>query len=168
MRAFHAGGRALVAPVIAVAMAMAMAPVALADPTGTPVGADTQSDNPAAAACGQFATGLDLAATYYSDFANNIAGDAPPNYTSPIVVESNVTGRTALRQAAAEALSASGTPGLQPEIANPMRAWSMSATKLLLLMGLHTGVDTINGSATDLNNNTNKVQMACAAAGTHA
>ncbi len=79
-----------------------------------------------------------------------------------------MTGRTALRQAAAEALSAAGTPGLPPEIANPMRQWSMSATKLVLLMGLHTRVDTINGAATDLNTNTNNVQFACAAAGTHA
>lgn len=161
MKFLLARERALAVCSIAFGTALAAAPLASGDP-------GEAQESPAATACSQFAAGLDTAATYYSDFANNIAGDAPPNYASPLVVESNVTGRTALRQAAAEALSAAGTPGLQPEIANPMRQWSMSATKLVLLMGLHTRVDTINGAATDLNTNTNNVQFACAAAGTHA
>jgi hypothetical protein len=174
--------------IIALSIGLAVAPAAPADPSdpsGT-VDAESQEIQPvappitasppgsgdttpeAAAACSQFAAGLDVAASWYSDFANNIAGDAPPNYADPIVNDSNVMGRTALREAAANALNASSTPGLQPDIADPMRAWSMDASKLLILMGLRTPVDVINGAANDLNDNTTSVQMACAAAGTHA
>ncbi|WP_234785292.1 hypothetical protein [Mycolicibacterium mucogenicum] len=79
-----------------------------------------------------------------------------------------MTGRTALRKAAAAAMTASTTPGLQPEIAAPMRAWSVDATKLLLIMGLRGGGDTLDNAATELNNDAYDAQTACAAAGTHA
>lgn len=125
-------------------------------------------DPAAAAACQQFATALDGASDYYGDFADAIEGTDRPDYWDPNVRDSNVTGRTALRQAAGVAMSASATPGLQPEIADPMQAWSLDATKLLLKMGLHGSGDTLNTTATELNNDATNAQMACAAAGTHA
>ena len=54
-----------------------------------------------------------------------------------------------------------GTPGLPPEVADPMRSWSLHATKLLLVMGLHGGGDTLN-SAAELNAHGHDGQMACA------
>jgi hypothetical protein len=166
---------------MAVGIALTVVPTASAEPDDAvepgPPGpgvaavpaADSADANAAAvAACSQFAGALNLAASYYSDFANNISGDAPPNYQDPIVRESNVYGRTAVREAAAAAMSASTTPGLAPDIANPMRAWSFDATKLLVLMGLRAPRDTINAKANDINNDTQDAQMACAAAGTHA
>ena len=44
----------------------------------------------------------------------------------------------------------------------------MRATKLVLLMGLRGGGDSLNSTATDLNNDARNVQMACALAGTPA
>jgi hypothetical protein len=49
-----------------------------------------------------------------------------------------------------------------------MQSWSMNALKLLLIMGVHGGGDTLNSAATDLNTDSHNVQMACAAAGTRA
>jgi hypothetical protein len=65
-------------------------------------------------------------------------------------------------------LTASQTPGLQPDIMAPMQSWSLNATKLHVLKGLNAPIDGINGMATDLNKDAENVQMACAAAGTHA
>jgi hypothetical protein len=86
----------------------------------------------------------------------------------PQVSNSNVVGRTALREAAGMALSASGTPGLPPEIATPMRKWSLNAARLVLTMGLRGGGDALNTAAADLNNDAREVQLACASAGTPA
>jgi hypothetical protein len=176
-------GRALAASVVTLGLGLAFVPAASADPadgsdpsgeargpSSATFGQESSPDTTpeAVAACQQFAAGLDVAATNYSDFANNIAGDAPPNYGDPIVSDSNVTGRTALRAAATNAMQAAGTPGLAPEIAGPMNAWSGGATRLLILMGVHAPVDAINAAATDLNNSTTDVQMACVNAGTKA
>ncbi|MCV7192455.1 hypothetical protein [Mycolicibacterium brumae] len=79
---------------------------------------------------------------------------------------SNVTGRTALREASAAAMSAANTPGLDPAISGPMRSWSLRATKLLLIMGLHAGGDRLNTTADNMNTDAHNVQMTCAAAGT--
>ncbi|CQD24371.1 hypothetical protein BN970_06403 [Mycolicibacterium conceptionense] len=49
-----------------------------------------------------------------------------------------------------------------------MRSWSFGATKLLLKMGLRSGGQSLNDTATQLNNDATNAQMACAAAGTHA
>jgi hypothetical protein len=57
---------------------------------------------------------------------------------------------------------------LQPEIASPMRSWSLGATALLVKMGLRIPGDSLNNTATSMNNNAEQVQEACAAAGTHA
>jgi hypothetical protein len=134
----------------------------------TPAVADAA--NPAAAdACKQFGVALNYAASNYEDFAYNSAGSGNyVNYGDPVVANSNVVGRTALREAAATALSASMTPGLQADIASPMRSWSLRATKLLLSMGLHSGGDSLNSTATALNKDAHDVQMACAIAGTSA
>lgn len=178
--------RMLTVSLVTFAVGFATVPIATADPADTeqtdsqtpvpgasaptafaPGSSDT---GPAAAdACKQFSAAMNYAATNYEDFAYASAGGGDyVNYADPTVSTSNVTGRTALREAASAALSASGTPGLQPEIADPMRAWSLDAAKLLVIMGVHGGGDSLNSAATDLNTDARNVQMACAAAGTRA
>jgi hypothetical protein len=49
-----------------------------------------------------------------------------------------------------------------------MQSWSVRATKLLVIMGLHAGGDSLNATATDLNTDAQNVQMACALNGGHA
>lgn len=161
---------------MAVGIGLAVSPTALADDVivdgsgagPVQVAAAPTSDGasaPALQACGQFAQVLDGASTYYGDFADSFEGS---NYSDPAVDSSNALGRTALRESAAAALQAAQTPGLDPTIADPMRTWSLGATKLLVMMGLRIPGDTLNGTATEMNNQAEKVQMACAAAGTHA
>jgi len=65
-------------------------------------------------------------------------------------------------------MDSAGTPGLDPTVANPMRAWSADATKLLLKMALRIPGDSLNTTATEMNNDATAAQEACAAAGTHA
>ncbi|MCV7211338.1 hypothetical protein H7J75_22220 [Mycolicibacterium canariasense] len=131
------------------------------------VGAVTSenADPAAVAACGQFAQVLDGSAQYYGDFADSLEGS---DYNDPAVASSNATGRMALRQAAGTAMDAANTPGLTPDISDPMRTWSLGATKLLVKMGLRIPGDSLNSTATEMNNQATKVQEACAAAGTHA
>lgn len=144
--------RALVA-IVFWAFAVATAPAAGAE------------GDPLTDACGQFDTALNVAAANYEDFAYAAAGTGNfVDYQDPEVWRSNVVGRTALRQAAGAALSASATPGLPPEVSGPMRSWSLGATKLLLAMGLRAGGDTLNSSAADLNVDAEAAQMACAVA----
>lgn len=121
--------------------------------------------DPAVAACSQFAAALDHASSNYSDFADSLAD---PSMGPEWNQSTNETGRTALRQAAAAAMTASATPGLQPDIALPMQSWSVNATKLMILVGVRAPIDPVNGKATDLNKSAEDVQMACAAAGTPA
>jgi hypothetical protein len=123
------------------------------------------ADPTALAACAQFAQVLDGSATYYEDFAESFEGS---DYADPAVSSSNSVGRTALRESAALAMNAANTPGLAPDIADPMRVWSLGATKLLVKMGLRIPGDSLNSTATEMNDNATKVQVACAAAGTHA
>ena len=121
--------------------------------------------NPVADACKLFNAALNVAAANYEDFAYATAGNGNyVNYQDPNVGRTNVVGRTALRQAAAAALSASRTPGLPPEAADPMRSWSLHATKLVLVMGLHGGGDTLNSAVAELNTEGHDAQMACALA----
>jgi hypothetical protein len=159
-------------------LALAFTPLALADDAdepapgpapapilveAAPVGDDA---TPAAVtACGAFANVLDGTSTYYGDFADSLEGS---NYADPAVDSSNGVGRTALRQGAGIALEASNTPGLAPEIANPMRAWSLGATALLVKMGLRIPGESLNTTADGMNQNAENAQMACANAGTHA
>jgi len=73
-----------------------------------------------------------------------------------------------MREAAALSMTAAQTPGLDPAIAEPMRIWSLGATKLLVKMGLRIPGESLNSTATEMNNQALRVQEACAAAGTHA
>ena len=114
-----------------------------------------------------YSVALNYAASNYEDFAYNTAGNGNSvNYADDSVASANATGRTALRQAASMGMSAASTPGLPPEISDPMRSWSLRAAKLVLVMGLHGGGDTLNSTATDMNASAREVQMACATAGT--
>lgn len=123
------------------------------------------ADPAAVLACGQFAQVLDGSATYYGDFADSLEGSG---YADPSVSTSNTTGRTALREAAGLSMGAANTPGLSPDIAGPMRTWSLGATKLLVKMGLRIPGDSLNSTAAEMNNQATRAQEACAAAGTHA
>ena len=134
-------------------------PAALAAPPGDP-------GNSVLEACRLFNAAVNLAAANYEDFAYATAGNGDfVDYQDPIVGRSNVVGRTALRQAAAAALSASHTAGLPPEVSDPMRTWSLHATKLLLVMGLHGGGDSLNANVAQLNTEGHDALMACAANG---
>jgi hypothetical protein len=94
------------------------------------------------------------------------AGDgAHVDYLDPTVNSDNVDGRTALRKSAAEALNASATPGLQPEIANPMRLWSLHAAQLVIIMGVRGDGNALNNAANELNKEATNTQMACVNAG---
>jgi hypothetical protein len=177
-------GRALAALVIASGIAMALAPAALADPDTT--GADdpdasstvempgtnsvpmaTGAPDAVVTACKAYSVALNYASSNYEDFAYNTAGNGNSvNYNDDSVMSANATGRTALRQAASMGLQASQTPDLPSDIADPMRDWSLRAAKLVLVMGLHGGGDTLNNTATDMNANAHDVQLACAKAGT--
>lgn len=127
------------------------------------VSAFAEAGAPTAEACTRFTAALNLAAVNYEEFAYATAGTGDSvNYRDPNVWQSNVIGRTALREAAREALDASRAPGTPPEIASPMRSWSLGATKLLMIMGLRGGGDALNAAATDLNKNAQSTQMACA------
>ena len=166
----------LAASFFALGVGLTVVPTASADDVGTdgsspgqvvvtPVDPSANVTDAAAQACGAFAQVLDGSSNYYGEFADAIEGS---DYSDPAVDSSNVVGRTALRQGAAVAMEAANTPGLDPSIADPMRIWSVGATKLLVMMGLHIPGDSLNGTATEMNNQAAKVQMACATAGTHA
>lgn len=170
--------RAVLAGNVTIILSFLLAPAAAAQPVdavadpSAPVQVATpgndNADPAAVAACSQFAQVLDSTATYYGDFADSLEAFAAVDYSDPAVESSNVLGRTALRQGAGVAMSAANTPGLAPEVADPMRRWSVDATKLLLKMGLRGGRDTLNTTADEMNNDAVAAQQACAAAGTHA
>jgi hypothetical protein len=173
-------GRTIVAASVMAGVGLAIVPSAAADPDDTvqnpglpgPVtvaGPTADNADPAAVtACSQFADALDASSTYYGDFADALETYAQPDYQDPATVSSNTVGRTALRQSAGEAMDAANTPGLGPDIADPMRSWSFGATKLLIKMGLRGGGESLNSTANDMNSDATKAQEACAAAGTHA
>jgi len=185
MRSSRLCGRTLSAPLMAFGLALTVAPVASADPTDAstespaPV-ADQAPANVAAPApvdpgsaipdaCKVFGAAMNYAATNYEDFAYATAGNGNfVNYQDPSVSDSNVIGRTALKEAAGAAWDASTTPGLPPDVSTPMQAWSLHATKLVLIMGLRGGGDSLNSAANDLNTDAHNAQMACALNGSHA
>jgi hypothetical protein len=166
----------MAASLIAFGIGLAIAPTASADPNDPVEGASSATSpvdgddagTAAISACSKFADALDGASTYYGNFADAIEGADSPDYSDPYISTANQTGRTALREAAASALDASATPGLQPEIADPMRLWSADTTLLLVKMALHGGGQGLNNTATDINDDASNTQMACAHAGTHA
>ena len=168
--------RLLVASLVSLGMGLAFLPVAAADDgdadtlqnPGVQVDAAPMSGNaqpPAVAACAAFGQALDGSAQYYGDFSDSFEGS---DYNDPAVQSSNETGRTALREASGVATEAANTPGLDPAIGDPMRAWSGDATRLLLKMALHIPGDSLNTTATQMNTDATNAQQACAAAGTHA
>ena len=121
--------------------------------------------NPVADACKLFTAALNVAATNYEDFAYASAGNGDVvNYQDPVVDRANQVGRVGLRVAAGAALDAARTPGLPPEVADPMQSWSLHATKLMFIMGIRGGGNSLNDAATDLNTDANNVQTACAVA----
>jgi hypothetical protein len=141
-------------------------PGPLPGPVAVAAGPTSDNANPAAvAACAQFAQVLDGSANYYGSFADSFEAS---NYADPAVSSSNVLGRTALREAAGLSMGAANTPGLDPAIADPMRIWSLGATKLLLKMGLRIPLESLNSTTNEMNNQAVRAQEACAAAGTHA
>lgn len=171
--------RALLA--IVVLCAVSAMPPATADPDstgpeGSAVASETvsatgnleqiaDSGDPVAVACNGFAAALALAAANYEEFAYATAGGGDyVNYGDANVQRSNVIGRAALKESAAAALRSSGVTGLPADIAEPMRAWSLHATKLLVIMGVHGGGDSLNNAATQLNSDADRAQIACAAA----
>lgn len=171
--------KAFLAGCVTITMSLLLAPTvaaqpvdAVADPSVPPVQLATpgndNADPVAVAACSQFADVLDSTAAYYGDFADSLEAFAAVDYSDPAVESSNVVGRTALRQGAGVAMAAANTPGLPPAVAEPMRLWSVDATKLLIKMGLRGGQDTLNTTADEMNNDALAVQQACADAGTHA
>jgi hypothetical protein len=176
LKSSHVRERALAASFFALGVALAGVPTASADDVVTdgssagpvvvtPVDPSENVTDAAALACGTFAQVLDASSNYYGEFADSFEGS---DYSDPAVDSSNGTGRTALRQSAAVAMQAAQTPGLDPAISDPMRVWSLGATKLLLKMGLRISGDSLNSTATEMNNQAEKAQIACAAAGTHA
>lgn len=134
---------------------------AAADPASDAVPADPPGA--VADACTRFGEALNLAARAYDEFAYATAGTGDVvDYADETVWRTNVVGRTALREAAHSALSVSRTPGLPPELSGAMRAWSLHATKLLVVMGLRRGGDALNSAADDLNVDAQDARMACA------
>ena len=119
--------------------------------------------NPVGDACSRFAVALSHAAAEYEEFAYATAGGGNyVNYSDPNVERNSLKGRAALRESAPEILETSRTAGLPPDIADPMRDWSLHATKLLLIMSVRGGGDSLNNAANQLNSDAERAQMACA------
>lgn len=138
-------------------------PAAIDLPVAAPLPPGPDPGDPVADACKQFTEALNVAATTYEEFAYASAGNGNVvNYQDPVVDRANQVGRVGLRVAAGAAMDASRTPGLPPEVADPMRSWSLDATKLMIIMGLRGGGDSLNSSANELNTDANNVQTACA------
>ena len=169
---------ALTAAGIALIVWTSAAPAASADPDYTQQDAgvvaappesapltDAGAGDAATAACQTFSAAENYAASGYEDFAYASAGNGNQvDYADPSVSGTNAAGRTALRQAAATAMQASSTPGLTPDTARPMEAWSLRVVKLLAIMGVHGGGNALNSAATDVNEQSQNVDAACAAA----
>ncbi len=143
--------------------APAAPPLDVPPPDAGPPPPDQETFAVVVTACKQFGAALDFAANNYEDFAYNTAGGGNTvNYNDPNTANSNVVGRTALREAASTALDAANTPGLPGDVSAPMRSWSFRAAKLLLLMGIRGGGDSLNSTASDMNTDAKNAQMACA------
>jgi len=118
-----------------------------------------------ATACKQFAAALNLASSNYEDFAYASAGGGDfIDYQDPNVARTGLIARTALRESATAAASSAQTPGLPQEVADPMRSWSLRATKLSFMLSLRSGGDSMNSTVNDLNTDGHNAQLACAVA----
>ena len=181
----HARSKAIAVAVMVFCPLIASAHAALADPVepvpvdsttsdgGQPVsgplpGPDDLAvpDDSVATACKQFSMALDVASSNYEDFAYASAGGGNfVDYQDPNVARTGLIARTALRESAAVALSSAQTPGLPQDVSDPMRSWSMRATKLSLILSLRGGGDSMNATVADMNADGQDAQIACARAG---
>lgn len=153
------------APVPAEPDAPAAAPADPADPQVDALPPLPGTGDPVKDACEQFFQAGNLAATTYEDFADASEGPSNTvNYGDPEVQRTALISRAALRTAAGAALDAANTPGLPPEVADPMRSWSMHATKLIFVVGLHAGRETMNNSVNQVNIDYGNARQACALA----
>jgi hypothetical protein len=124
-------------------------------------------DNSVATACKQFVLALNVASSNYEDFAYASAGGGNfVDYQDPNVARTGLIARTALRESAAVALSSAQTPGLPQDVSDPMRSWSLRATKLSLILSLRGGGDSMNTTVADMNADGQDAQIACALANT--
>ena len=121
--------------------------------------------DPVKDACDQFMQAGNLAATTYEEFADASEGSSNTvNYGDPEVQRTSLISRAALRTAAGAALDAANIPGLPPEVSDPMRSWSMHATKLIFVVGLHAGRETMNNAVNQVNIDYGNARQACALA----
>lgn len=131
-----------------------------ADPALPPI---ASTGNPVKDACDQFFQAGNLAASTYEAFADASEGSSNTvNYGDPEVQRTALISRAALRTAAGAAMDAANTPGLPPEVADPMRSWSLHATKLIFVVGLRAGRDTMNNAVNQVNIDYGNAQQACA------
>ena len=122
-------------------------------------------DNSVATACKQFVLALNVASSNYEDFAYASAGGGNyVNYQDPNVERTGLIARTALRESAAVALKSAQTPGLPQDVSDPIRSWSLRATKLSLILSLRGGGDSMNATVADMNADGQDAQIACALA----
>ncbi len=113
-------------------------------------------------ACRKFGAALDLASSNYEEFAYATAGGGNSvNYQDPSINQYNLLGRTALARGGRFRDGCRRYPGPARACGDPMRTWSLHATKLILIMGLRGGGDSLNAAATDLNTDATNAQMAC-------
>lgn len=141
-----------------------------ADPAAPPADpADPQFDafpptgDPVKDACDQFFEAGNLAASTYEEFADASEGSSNDlNYADPEVERTSLISRAALRSAAAAALDAAGIAGVPPEVSDPMRSWSLHATKLIFVIGLHGGRETMNNAVNQVNVDYGNAKQACA------
>lgn len=119
-------------------------------------------------ACNRFQQAGNLAATTYEVFADATAGTGNfVNYGDPEVDRTSVISKAGLRTAAGAAVDAANLPGLPPEVADPMRSWSMHATKLMFIIAIRGNGDSLNNAANQLNVDYGNTQQACAIAMAH-
>ena len=137
----------------------------LPGPADALVPGDSAVLNDVAMACKQFAVALNVASSNYEDFAYASAGGGNfVDYQDPNVARTGLIARTALRESGAAALSSAQTPGLPQEVSDPMRSWSLRATKLSFILSLRGGGDSMNATVSDMNTDGHDAQMACALA----
>lgn len=139
----------------------------LPGPADSVVPADSlPPDDSVATACKQFIVALNVASSNYEDFAYASAGGGNfVDYQDPNVARTGLIARTALRESAAVALKSAQTPSLPQDVSDPMRSWSLRATKLSLTLSLRGGGDSMNATVADMNADGQDAQIACARAG---
>jgi hypothetical protein len=139
----------------------------LPGPADSVVPADSlPPDDSVATACKQFIVALNVASSNYEDFAYASAGGGNfVDYQDPNVARTGLIARTALRESAAVALKSAQTPSLPQDVSDPMRSWSLRATKLSLILSLRGGGDSMNATVADMNADGQDAQIACARAG---